>query len=82
MIKFYDLLNNDNKFHSSIIKKIKKLLINGDYILGNETLQFEKSFANFVGSKYAIGCANGTDALILALKTLNLPKILKYWFQQ
>ena len=74
MIKFYDLLNNDNKFHPSIIKKIKKLLINGDYILGNETLQFEKSFANFVGSKYAIGCANGTDALILALKTLNLPK--------
>ena len=35
---------------------------------------FEKKFSKFCGAKYAISCANGTDALTLALKSLNLPR--------
>lgn len=74
MIKFYDLFNNDKKLHPLILKKLKILFKKGDFILGEETAKFEKSFSKFVGAKYGVGCANGTDALILALKSLNLPK--------
>ena len=74
MIKFYDLFNNDKNLHPKIFNNLKKLLKKGDFILGNETIKFEKSFSKFVGAKYGVGCANGTDALILALKSLNLPK--------
>ena len=35
---------------------------------------FEKNFSKFSKSKFSISCANGTDALYLALKCLNLPK--------
>jgi dTDP-4-amino-4,6-dideoxygalactose transaminase len=74
MIKFFDLYKQDKKNHSKIINKIKKTITKGDYILGDEVKLFEKKFSNFVGSRYAIGCGNGTDAIILALKSLNLKK--------
>ena len=59
-----------NKINRSIISTIKK----GDFILGNNVRKFEKKFSTLSNSKYAIGCATGTDALILALKSLNLKK--------
>ena len=74
MIKFYDLKRLDNNKHTKILKKIKKIFNKGDYILGRETSIFEKNFSKFVGSNYAVGCANGTDAITIALKSLNLPK--------
>ena len=74
MIKFYDLKRLDRKKHLIILKKIKKIFNKGDYILGEEVSKFEKNFSKFIGCNYAIGCANGTDAITLALKSLNLPK--------
>ena len=73
MIKFLDIFKQDQKLHNSIIKDIKKLFKSGDFILGKEVLKFEKNFKNFTQSKYAISCGNGTDALTIALKSLNLP---------
>ena len=73
MIKFYDLKRLDKKIHPKILKKIKKIFSRGDYILGDEVSIFEKNFSKFIGCKYAVGCANGTDAITLALKSLNLP---------
>ncbi len=74
MIKFLDLYNQDKKLHKIIISKIGRLFKKGDFILGREVDLFEKKFRDFCGAKYAIGCANGTDALTLALKSLDLPK--------
>ena len=74
MIKFLDLYNQDKFIHKAILKKINKLFKNGDFILGKETQIFEENFARFCEAKYAISCANGTDALTLALKCLDLPK--------
>ncbi len=74
MIKFFDIYNQDKKFHSVIINKIKKLFKKGDFILGKEVYKFENNFKKYCGSKYAISCGNGTDALTLALKSLNLSK--------
>ena len=74
MIKFLDILKQDKSLHKKILSKISNLFKNGDFILGKEVQIFEENFRKFCGSKYAISCANGTDALTLALKSLNLPK--------
>ena len=74
MIKFLDIYKQDKKNHIQILNEIKKLFKRGDYILGEAVNEFEKNFSRFCGAKYAIGCANGTDALTLALKSLYLPK--------
>lgn len=74
MIKFLDIYKQDKNLHKSIIKKINSLFKNGDFILGKEVSLFEKNFKNLCHSKYAISCANGTDALTISLKSLNLPK--------
>ena len=72
MIKFLDLYNQDRNLHSKILKDFKKIFIKGDFILGEEVVKFEKNFSKFCNSKYAISCANGTDAITIALKSLNL----------
>ena len=74
MIKFLDIYNQDKNIHKKILNNIKNLFIKGDFILGDAVSKFEKKFSNYCDSKFAIGCANGTDALTLALISLNLPK--------
>jgi len=51
----------------------QQLFKKNDFILGREVINFENNFAKFCKSKYAISCANGTDAITIALKSLNLP---------
>jgi dTDP-4-amino-4,6-dideoxygalactose transaminase len=47
---------------------IARVLEGGSYILGREVEAFEAAFAEFVGIAHAVGCANGTDAIELALR--------------
>lgn len=42
------------------------------YIEGEEDAAFEKAFASYCGTKYCVGCGNGLDALMLALKSLGI----------
>jgi dTDP-4-amino-4,6-dideoxygalactose transaminase len=51
---------------------ISNVLKNGMYILGSEVRSFEEEFASFIGTKYAVGVASGTDALHISLRALNL----------
>ena len=74
MIKFLNINKQDKPIKRNIIRNIKKVINKNDFILGDFVNIFEKAFATFSGSKYAISCANGTDALTIALKILNLPK--------
>ena len=73
MIKFFDIFKNDKALHPRILNNIKKTFKKGDFIQGEHTKSFEKNFSKFINVKYSVGCANGTDALILALKSLELP---------
>lgn len=50
-----------------IWQRIRKTVMEGDFTLGKEVLEFEATFAKLMGVKYAVGVANGTDALILSL---------------
>lgn len=45
-----------------------EVLRSGNYIMGQNVTAFEKEFADYVGVKYAVSCANGTDALHIALR--------------
>jgi dTDP-4-amino-4,6-dideoxygalactose transaminase len=51
---------------------VLKALRSGSYILGNELLKLEKSFANYIDVEHCIGVANGTDALEIALLSLDI----------
>ena len=74
MIKFLDIRKQDKNLHKLIFSDLKKIIDKSSFILGDHVHNFEKKFAVFCNTKYAISCANGTDALTLALKSLNLPK--------
>ena len=56
----------------AILGKIRELVIRGDFTLGLTLEKFENEFAEFIGSKYAIGVGSGTDALFLSLKALGI----------
>jgi aminotransferase EvaB len=55
-----------------IIDDIRKLVKSGDFTLGGPVRQFEASFAELIGAKYAVGVGSGTDALFLILKALGI----------
>jgi len=58
--------------YSKIFKEIEKVVKEGDYTLGKIVDECEKKFAKRTGAKYAISVGNGTDALFLILKALNI----------
>ena len=73
-IKFYDIYNQDKSIHSKIITKISKTIKKNNFILTEDVKNFEKNFAKFCNTKFSVGVGNGTDALYIALKSLNLKK--------
>ena len=58
--------------YTKIFKEVEKVVKKGDYTLGKEVDACEKNFAKRTGSKYAISVGNGTDALFLTLKALEI----------
>ncbi|MDE5835933.1 MAG: DegT/DnrJ/EryC1/StrS family aminotransferase [Paramuribaculum sp.] len=68
MIKFLDL-KKINQLHSQEISEaIRRVISSGQYILGGEVLDFEKEYADYIGTTFAVGCANGLDAIYLILR--------------
>ena len=72
MIVKYNYLDKEFSKPGPIIKEWRKLIKSTDFTLGKYVLEFERKFSNFIGSKYCISTNNGTDALILCLKALNI----------
>ncbi|XVN42045.1 MAG: DegT/DnrJ/EryC1/StrS aminotransferase family protein [Candidatus Rickettsia vulgarisii] len=71
-MEFIDLKQQYNLLKSTILPKIANVLDEGDYIMGPQVQEFEKNLASYLQTKHVISCANGTDALVLALQALNL----------
>ncbi|QGZ30555.1 DegT/DnrJ/EryC1/StrS family aminotransferase [Stutzerimonas stutzeri] len=63
MIEFIDLKTQQARIKDKIDAGIQQVLAHGQYILGPEVAELEERLAAFVGAKYCITCANGTDAL-------------------
>lgn len=71
-IDFIDLNAQQKRIKSEIDAGIAKVLSEGRYIMGPEVEAFEAKLANYGQAKYALGCANGTDALLLPLMAWNI----------
>ena len=68
----YNYLQQEFAQPNEIIREWRKLIKSTDFTLGRYVTKFENSFSKFIGSKYCISTNNGTDALILCLKALNI----------
>lgn len=66
MIDFIDLKAQQHRIKDKIDAGIQNVLTHGQYILGPEVTELEEKLAAYVGAKYCITCANGTDALQIA----------------
>ncbi len=74
MIVPYNYLSEEFKFTKKIFSEWKKLINTTEFTLGYKVNEFEKKFAKYIGSKYCVSTNNGTDALILSLKSLGIKK--------
>ena len=71
-MQFIDLAAQQARIKDQIDANIQKVLAHGKYILGPEVVELEEKLANYTGAKYCISCANGTDALQIALMALDV----------
>jgi dTDP-4-amino-4,6-dideoxygalactose transaminase len=73
-IKFVDLKKNFENIKNEVLENVNDLFNKCDFISGGSVKKFEENFAKYLGVKHFIGCANGTDALEIAVKMLDLEK--------
>ncbi|MEL0208906.1 MAG: DegT/DnrJ/EryC1/StrS family aminotransferase [Gammaproteobacteria bacterium] len=59
-------------YENEIKSSIERVLNGTQYILGVEVNNFEESFAEYIGSKHAVGVANGTDAIEISLRAMGI----------
>lgn len=69
-MEFIDLAVQQDRIRLKLEANIKRVLSYGKYILGPEVDQLEEKLTEYTGAKYCITCANGTDALQIALMAL------------
>ena len=63
-IPFLSLHDVTAKYKDEIHEAVKRVVDSGWYLQGKENEQFEQHYAEYIGTKHCIGCANGLDALI------------------
>lgn len=73
MINYEELRKVNESFTAELAASFEKVLKSGWFILGTHVKQFEQEFASYLNIQCCSGVANGLDALLLALKALNLP---------
>ncbi|WP_158751861.1 DegT/DnrJ/EryC1/StrS aminotransferase family protein [Acidobacterium sp. S8] len=71
-MQFIDLKAQYRRLKQDIDSRIQKVLDHGQYILGPEVSELEAKLAARTGAKHCIGCASGTDALLLAMMALHI----------
>ena len=71
-IQFVSFLPMEKELNEDIRNAFERVFNRSWYIEGKEDEFFEHAFAKYCGTDYCVGCGNGLDALILALKSLNV----------
>ena len=72
MIKYWDYLSEYKFLKTKISYTVNKVFESGTLLFGKELKNFEKNFCKYNNSKYGLGVGNGTDALYIALKSLDI----------
>ena len=68
MIKYLDLKAINSLYDDEIRSAVSRILDSGWYLKGEATRQFEQHYAEYIGTRYCIGCGNGLDALTLIFR--------------
>ncbi len=71
-MQFIDLKTQSERIKQPLLARINRIIDNSAFIMGPEVAELEAELARFVGVKHAIGVANGTDALLMALMALGV----------
>ena len=71
-VPFNDLTRIHNSIEDKVMNKFSKIVKKNSFVLNKEVEEFENMFSEFSNSKFTIGCANGTDAIELILRGLNI----------
>ena len=76
-IRFINLKFKNKLFKKKILNRFNRILHHGQFILGPEVLEMEKKIAKYCKRKFCVGTASGTDALYLAIRSLDISKEMK-----
>jgi dTDP-4-amino-4,6-dideoxygalactose transaminase len=71
-VPYIDIYRAHKEILPELKKNLENMILRGNTVLGSNVLEFEKSYAKFSNVKYAAGVANGLDALILSLISLEI----------
>jgi len=71
-MEFIDLKTQYARLKTTVDARIHRVLEHGQFIMGPEVAELEQSLEARTGSRYCIGCASGTDALLIALMALGV----------
>lgn len=71
-VPLMDIKKQYEELKDEIDSAIKRVMDSSSFILGEEVASFEKKIASYCGTKYAVGLASGTDALILSLESMGI----------
>lgn len=69
---FLDLKAQYANISDEVMEALSRVMNNQHFILGSEVESFESRMADLIGAQYALGCASGSDALLLSLLTLGI----------
>src|SRR5258708_19827961 len=67
---FFDLKGQYAHIREEVLAAVARVFESQHFIYGPEVFKFEEEMAAYVGTKFAIGCASGSDALLLPLMPL------------
>lgn len=73
-VPFIDILRYENGFYETVTAKTAELIKNGHFVGGPVVGQFEAALKDYTKTSFALGCANGTDAIQLALRAAGVEK--------
>ena len=73
-VEFYGHVRQYKNIQKEIDANMQEVLLSGNYVQGPVLKRFEGELAAYHGTKYAVGLANGTDAIWLALMALGIGK--------
>lgn len=77
IISFLDIGAINRQYYTEILDAMTRVLNSGWYLRGEECARFEDEFARYCGTQFAVGVANGLDALILILRAYKELGIMK-----
>ena len=71
-VPLFDISRQHAELDAEIQAALARVCRSGKFVLGPECTELESAFAQYCGTKYAVACASGSDALLLALMAEDL----------